>query len=492
MKISPLTPRVHGLNELSTESRIISTPWSRMVRGIGLGQYPIDYDPAIAGHLRDTFDQLIGKVPPSDFYTLFCRALTDFVLRVTDPAMVFGPAQIEQAVGPLVEAARAEKNPYYRLLAGCLVIDAWAKLDLDASLLVNAELDFPAEILDLAAGIAPDQINDDNRGRHGDYERISAYTAVFLALGQIGLKDRLVTDERNYIVEALDLLQNVPAPFYRGRGGSMLLSVVALLGYDKYIFDGDRDYMKETLDYLARADELQIFPSLPQEIAVAWAKVYPLLTMLNAIATGGRAEYLHDPIDWLAEAKSLLADIPSAERSHMSQYYIVALHNLGRLRDELPDLDAYVAEVVAELDVVDPGADFFTSGIAYPYIIEAAMLAGRLDLIPQEALDRMVDSFADLERTAVDRANRAFPVSYALNILGEIGAADMVFTPRSRYGGISAMNWVIDRISDGAQEEGTKLYLLNHALVSYALRLRGTGARETELFRDFDFRLAPQ
>jgi hypothetical protein len=32
--------------------------------------------------------------------------------------------------------------------------------------------------------------------------------------------------------------------------------------------------------------------------------------------------------------------------------------------------------------------------------------------------------------------------------------------------------------------------MINHALVSYALRLRGADAPETELFRDFDFRLA--
>lgn len=40
------------------------------------------------------------------------------------------------------------------------------------------------------------------------------------------------------------------------------------------------------------------------------------------------------------------------------------------------------------------------------------------------------------------------------------------------------------------KEEGTRLYMINHALVSYALRLRGAGAKETELFRNFQFRLA--
>jgi hypothetical protein len=484
------TSPVSGLSDLSNESRMISAPWSRMIRALGLGQYPIDYDPAIAGHIRQTFDQLAAKVLPSNSYTLFCRALADFVLKAADPTGGADRTWIEQAVGPLLEAARAERNPYYRSLAGCLVMDSFAKLGLDLSLLVNDDRDFPAEVLGMLDEIAPDQINDENRGRHGDYERLSACSAVFLAIGQFGLKDRLVTDDRNYVIEALNLLENIPAPYFRGRAGSMFLSVIALVGYERYIFDGDRDYLKEVLHYMSRADELRIFPSFPQELPIAWSKVYPLLTMLNAVAMCGRAEYLNYPIDWLAEAKTLLAEVPWGDRVHMIQYYIIALYNLGRLRDELPDLDGYLAEVVAVLDDVDPGADFFPSGIAYPYIIEVAMQTGRLALIPDEALERMVDSFPDLDRTATDRANRAFPVSYVLNVLGEIGAADLIFTPRARYAGSSAMAWVVDHMSDGAKEEGIRLYMLPHALVSYALRLRGANTPETGLFKNFQFRLA--
>jgi hypothetical protein len=369
-------------------------------------------------------------------------------------------------------------------------MDSFAKLGLDPSLLVNDERDFPAEVLGMLDEIAPDQIPDENRGRHGDYERLSACSAVFLALGQLGLQDRLVTDDRNHVTEALNLLENIPAPYFRGRSGSMFLSVLALLGYQKYIFDGDRDYMKETLHYMSRADELKIFPSFPQELPIAWSKVYPLLTMLNAIAMSGRAEYLNDPIDWLAEAKALLAQVPWGDRVHMSQYYIVALYNLGRLRDQLPDLDAYVAEIVAVLDEVDPGENFFPSGIAYPYIIEVAMQTGRMDLIPDGALERMVDSFPDLDSTAANRANRSFPVSYVLNVLGEIGAADLIFTPRARYDGSSAMAWVVDHMSDGAKDEGLRLYMIPHALLSYALRLRGASTPETALFKNFQFRLA--
>lgn len=477
------TAPVSGLNDLSNESRMISAPWSRMIRGIGLGQYPVDHDPAIAGHIRETFDQLAAKVSPSDTYTPFCRLLADFVLTVAEGRDV---AEVE----PLLRAARAVQNPYYRALAGSLVMDSFAKLGLDLSLLVNANLDFPAEVLSTLDEIAPDQIPDENRGRHGDYERLSASSTVFLAIGQLGLGDRLVTADRNHVVEALNLLENIPAPYFRGRAGSMFMSVLALLGYERYIFDGERDYMREVLQYMSRADELRIFPSFPQELPIAWSKVYPLVTMLNAVAMCGRPEYLNDPIDWLAEAKTLLLEVPWDDRVHMSQYYIIALHNLGRMREELPDLDAYMADVVAVLDIVDPGGNFFPNGIAYPYIIEVAMLTGRLDLIPHEALDRMVDSFLDLDRTDADRYNRAFPVSYVLNILGEVGAADLIFTPRDRYAGRSPMAWVVNRMSEGAEKEGIRLYMIHHALVSYALRLRGEKAPETELFQNFRFRLA--
>jgi hypothetical protein len=483
---------VSGLSDLSNESRMISAPWSRMIRGIGLGQYPVDFDPAIAGHIREAFDRLAAKVPPSNHYPHFCRTLADFVLTTADPDADRDPAGIGRDVAKLLEAARLEPNPYYRSMAGSLVMDSFAKLGLELSLLVNESLDFPAEVLAILDEIAPDQIEDENQGRHGDYERLSASSTVFLALGQLGLRDRLVTEERNRILEALNLLENIPAPYFRGRAGSMFLSVLALLGYEEYIFDGDRDYMKEVLDYLTRADELKIYPSFPNEIPLPWTKLYPLVTMLNAIAMCGRPEYLSDPVDWLGEAKALMAAVPWGDRVHMVQYYLVALHNLGRLRQEIPDLDAYMTEVVAVLDLVDPGANFFPNGIAYPYIIEEALITGRMDLIPDEALERMVDSFLDLDRTEADRANRAFPVSYALNVLGEIDASDLRFAPRAAYAGSSAMTWVIDNMSEDAEKEGTRLFMITHALVSYALRLRGAAAPETELFTKFTYRLAAE
>ncbi|RSM46035.1 hypothetical protein DMA12_12165 [Amycolatopsis balhimycina DSM 5908] len=486
---SPALP-VAGLDDLTTESRMIATPWSRMVRGIGLGQYPIGYDPVAAERIRHTFDLLAAKVPPANSYTLFSRLLADLILNVADPAADFSRVDVGSAVGSIVDAVRSEENPYYRVTAGSILMDAFAKLGLDHKLLVNEWMDFPAEILAATDQIRPDRIKDENSGRHGDYERLSACTAVFLALGQLGLADRLVTGERDHVREALDLLERIPAPFFRGRGGSMLLSVVSLLGYDRYLFDGPRDYLKEVLDHLDRADELNLPPAFPQPMTEAFGKIYPLLTMLNAIAMSGRAEYLTYRKDRLAEAKDLLGRIDPVERTHMALYYLVALHNLGRLSAEVPDLDAFVEDVLGQWDQADPGANFFRNGIAYPYMIETAMVTGRPDLITARGLDRLAGSYPDLDRTDLDRANRPYPFSYALNMLGEIGAVDRLYVPSARYGGRSAVAWVVDHLSDGGREEGNRLSMLDHALVSYALRLRGRDRAETELFRNFRFRLA--
>lgn len=471
---------------MPTESRMIATPWSRMLRGIGLGQYAIDYDPTVAGHIRDTFDRLAAKVSPSDRYTAACRELAIFTLRVNSSCD--DRAWIDQAaVRPLLEAVRSVPNPYYRATVGSILMDAFAKLRLDLSLLVNDEADFPAEVLGMLDEIAPDRIADENQGRHGEYERVSACCTVFLALGQLGLRDRLVTAERNHVIEALNLLERIPVPYFCGRAGGMLLSVIALLGYTEHVFDGDRDYMQEILEYLTRADEVGNWPAFPNPMPTPWKKVYPLLTMLNAIAMSGRPEYLTRPIDALLEASALMGQIPWTTRVHMSQYYVIALYNLGHLADQLPDLDAFMRQVVAALDIIDPGENYSPRGNAYPYIIELSMMTGRMDLIPDVVLERLADSLHDLDRTEDDRANRAFPVSYVVNILGEIGASDLVFAPRDRYDGDSALGWFVANLSEGAKEEGDRISMIDHALVSYAMRMRGSDARETELFESFTF-----
>lgn len=479
-------PPVGGLSGLSNETRVMATPWSRMVRGIGLGQHPAGYDPASAARIRQAFALLAERGVERGAYARFSRLLADLVLDVADPGRPVAAAELERRLGQVLEAVRAEPNPYFAVTAGCIVMDSFAKLGMGPRLLAGAGASLPDEVLAAVDRIEQDRIKDENAGRHGHYERLSAYTAVLLSFGHLGLADRLVAGPRNRVEEALGLLEKVPAPFFRGRGGSMLLSAAALLGQERLVAGGGRDRVKEVLDHLDRADEIGAEPVFPQPMSRGFVRIYPLLTMLGAVATSGRPqEYLVHGGDRLAQAAELMARITPVERTHMGLYYLMALHNLGRLEDRLPDADAFVEDLVSSWTRIDPGANYFLNGIAYAYLIQTAMLTGRMDLVGEPMLERLVDSFPDLDRSADDRVNRPYPFAYTLNVLGEIGAAHLLFEPRRAYGGQAPIAWVIGRLSEGGREE-PRLYMLHHALLSYALRMRDPRLRDTALFEGLD------
>lgn len=484
MCVSADNQAVSGLSELSVESRVFPTPWIRMLRGIGLGQYPVDYDLEVADSVTSAFELLVDVVSVSDGYTRFCQKIAAFVLQAGRPGDGF--VADRNRVFELVDSMREIVNPYYKAMAGSILIDAFVKLDLEVDLLVGDGIDIVAELLDVLEDIGADQIADENQGRHGGYEKIFASSAVFLAIGNLGFRERLVTPRRDYIVESLDLLDSVPIPYFRGRVAGALMSTIAVLGYSDRVFDHGTDYMHDVLNFLREADAVGNWPEFHNPITTEWKKVYPLLTMLNAVALCGRPEYLREPFDLLADARNLLGTIPWEIRVHMLQYYVVALHNLGILESEIPDLHQCVGEAIAVAASIDPGENYSPRGNAYPYILELAMMTGSLDLVPEGTVERMVDSFPDLT-SSVDRQNRPFPVSYVLNIVAELGRVDLMFGARDRYHGKSPMHWVIANLSEGAEHEGDRVSMIDNALVGLALRMRGAGATEKGLFRSFVF-----
>jgi hypothetical protein len=480
---------VRGLNDLGGESRMIATPWSRMVRGLALGQYPVGYDPTVAEHLRTAFDLIDSKLPEVDGYMRFCGLLGRLVLDVTAPCANIARLDLPGAIEQIVDAIRNEPNPYYRVGAGCILLESFAKLHLDATALINERNDFAQELLSMIDQIGSDNIQDNNAGRHGEYEKLFAYTALFLSFGHLGIHDRLISGSRNPIVSALSVLDRIPAPFFRGRAGSMLFSTISLLGYDALIFDGQRDYLRDVLDYMDSTNSATIPVTFPQPTTPTFQRVYPLVTMLNAIAMSGRRTYLSYGRDRLDDMKSYWEELAPPEKAHMSLYYIIALYNLGKLEEQIPDLNRFVEELVDSLTVLDPGANFFLHGLSNAYIIETAMLTGRMDLIDEAKLTRMVDCFTDLDQSDVDRINRPYPFSYALNVLGEIGQMSLLFKPRERYDGLSATEWIVRHISGGGRAEGNRLFMLGNSLVSQALRLRYVRARETPIFERFSLNL---
>lgn len=480
-------PPTTAIVPLTNERRLIATPWSRMVRALGLGQDPTGPDPFRSHYVQHTFDALVRRLGDGNPYTVFCAALADLVLEASATGVPDATAA-ERRLPGLLAAARAEPNAYYRLTAVCLLAESWVKVGLDPAVLTGAEVNLPGILLAGLDEIRPDQIRDENHGRHGQYERVSASTAVFLGIGHLGATDRLIDDGRDRVREALNLLEQIPAPFFRGRGGSMLMAVAAVLGHaDAVTGDGGGvDHLQATLDYLDQAERINLPPAFPSPMTPAFGLIYPLLTMLNAVAALGRPELLTQGHDRLAEACDLYRGLAPAERTHMGLYLLVALHNLGCLPDHLEMMDEVVA-LIGRWSEGDPGADYFLHGISYPYLIETARLTGRTDLLPDRMLERLAGAALGLERSAEYRANRPYPFSYAVSTLGALDRLDLLSAPDPRYGGRSATTWVIDRLSAAGRAEGNRLYMLDHALLHLALRERDPSRAEPGLFARFRF-----
>lgn len=462
-----LRPPTPGLDALSEESRIIATPWSRIVRGIGLGQYPVGYDRATDELIERSVTILSDKLDGADDYTTFSAALVDLILTTVRPRSTDASGDRDSRLGVASSAVQAIENPYSRAIAGTILIDTLSKLDLH---LCEVARDIAHQVLAAVDQIEPDAIQDENQGRHGDYERVSASTAMFLAFDRAGLAD-LLSGERDRISEALAALENVPTPFFRGRGGAMLIGSIALLGREGSLAsDGSVDSILVTMDAV---DEIGLYPTFPSSMSMAFIKAYPLLTMLSSISTLSDAHrHVFFGADRLQEATDLMAELEPVERTHMALYYFMALENLGQREAYLPDLDAFVEQVVGLWPDIDPGRDYFLCGISYAYLIQLAYLAGRVDLITDAMINRMLGAFRSLERTPEDRANRPYPFSYALNVLTELGLGALLHSPHPDYDGRSPYSWVIDHLSDGGREERGRLYMLDHALISWALRLR--------------------
>lgn len=474
MTDAPTVPPRAALRDLPLETRVVATPWSRIVRGIGLGQQPVVHDRADAARIRQVFALLRARVTAPVGYTAFAQHLSETVLRASDPDDAADDHELAAGFTRALAAGRGEPNPYYRLMAGCITIEAAAKCGL-AHLVIGPDAlvrpsvpfaDVADEVLAMIDDIRPDGIADENAGRHGDYEQLSASSAVFLAFWHLGVGDRLVTPGRDRIDEALRLVDGVPSPFFRGRGGSVLLSAVALLGHAERV-DAPIDAVFAHLD---QADAIGIEPSFPSPMSPAFPRIYPLLTMLNSVAVSGHDRHAVGRLD---EALSRFDALGPAERTHMGLYLLLAASGLGQLERVTPDLDAFVAELVGSWRVIDPGDDYFLSGIAYAYLVQTAVVTGRRDLVTEEMLDRMVGAFARLESDPAGRANRPYPFSYALTVMAEIGQAHRLFEPDERYGGRSAVEWVVGRISADGADEGNRLFMLDHALVNWALRQRG-------------------
>lgn len=484
----------HNLNNamahLDNESRLIATPWSRIVRGLGLGQYPVSYNETISLWIQNAFDELKDKTESKNNYVNFSSLLCDFICLLVKPGQTLSEHDKQVYIFNILFLINYELDPYRRIMQYSITIDALAKLNINLFDLLENTIDLPGLLFRSINEIQSNGIKDENSGRHGDYEKLSAYTSVFFALAACDKADLAVTRSRNHIADALKTLENIPSPFFRGRGGSMLFSAISLLGYSEVLYKHGRDYIIEMLDYLDSADTLGINPSFPQSMSPEFVKVYPLLTLLNSIAATGHHQALNYRQDRVRQASELLEALTPVERTHMGLYYITAVYNLGLIDQEKHRVNALVEQLGQTAEVIDPSENYFLHGIACSYVIETAMITGKQHLITDRLLNTLADSFSTMDKRFEDEINRPYPFAYALTMLAEAGHVDKLFEPSPRYDNQSATSWMIGNLAQIGDGTDGRLYMFNHALINLMLRMRGTRFPALNAYSGFNFKAA--
>ncbi|MCX5700457.1 MAG: hypothetical protein NTZ63_02810 [Candidatus Omnitrophica bacterium] len=470
-----LSVPINGPQQLSNESRTFLSPWMRIVRATAVGQYPVNFDNQTASNLRQALKALEGKIPASNKYQKFTGLLTNLILDINNPVNKVDAQELKRRTDELVAALKEIEDPSAYVLASSMLFDSFAKLGVNSELLVNADRDLVNDALSKLAQIEID------KGAKGAYERLLACVTVFLSIGQLGFKDRL-TQENNYVSESLDLLSNIESAFYRGRSAASLFSALKVLGYEGYIWGGDKDYFKETLDYLDanlwKAAEAQVGH---EDI---FDSVYPVVTILNAMALCGKPEYLTYKRDWVEEGKIFIDKISPSDRMNQLQYFLIALRNLGKLNEYFPDLRSYLKNIIDAY--IEHGKTHKEDSQLYvsmddTYVVETCWMFGYQDLIPDSIINRLVSNMATY-KIGESYFNMDYGLSYALTALAEVGQSNLLFEPNVDFGNEEPFNWVINHFTPAEVNSITLPYIF-HSIVGCALRMRGLGNPETAIFK---------
>lgn len=467
----------NALAKLKYESRVMPTPWNRIVRGLGLGQHPMAFQEKGVELVQEAFHLLTQKTIDMHIYTLFSSFLCDLINLKSSKSASLDLSSYQYYVAEILEIIDKEDNCYFKLMQYSIFLSSMEKIGVTIS--QQRKNHIFSLMLKCLDKIEPENINDENRGLHGEYEKLSAYTSLLMTAVAINERDFFQFEGRNLIEEGLASLSKIPSPFFKGRGGSMLFSAIALIGQQAILTDRTSQDIKRVFDAMDSPASEKLAPVFPQPMTNAFVCIYPLLTMLNAVALVGDESLLEYQKDRIQEAKQLLQELRPVERTHMTLYFIIAIYNLGRLDKEIDFISNLLDELFGLLDKLDPSEDYFLHGISFSYIIETAIFTGQENRLNTNVLKRLSEAFFEMDKTAEDELNRYYPLAYSFTMLGELNQAELLFLQHSSYANKSPMEWVIEHASNLHPASNKRLYMLNNSLINFSLRMNEEIANET-------------
>ena len=456
--------------QLSNETRYIPTPWNKIVRGLGLGQNPISYNEDISNSIGDSFEKLKAKTLYNDSYILFASLLNDFLTLNIRSKGNLDYCINKKYLDNIFELIGNETNPYRQVMQYCITIDSASKVGIN---FLQESGEIFSTILISINKIKFNTSKDSDMYQYGSYEKVSAYTSLFFSLASCGMGKLAINNENNLVQDALDLLSSIPSPFFRGRGGGMLLNSIDALGLSYISLNGKVNYLQDTLSFVIKNANQKMKPSFPQDMSLSFVKAYPILTMLNSIGIVGCRETIFNIDKIISEVSDLLYKMNDIERTHMGLYYIMAIYNLGMFNDKSTFINDLIFDMISTVNHIDPSENYFLNGISISYVIETLRFFSDVDLLDESIVIKLVNCFTKMNVSIEDEINRPYPFSYAFSIISGIGMADLFFKNNDNYNGQSPMDWIIDNLILTSNSTEDRLYMLSNALISVSLMMRG-------------------
>lgn len=455
---------------ITFEARTMQGPWTTLVKGRGIGTSTRNFNAEDARHIRKMFDITIGALPYSHAYTNFSATLADFILDFVNPENLFFMRKdlfpkMEKILASLVDI----KETYEYISASALLFETIGKLGLDPQLTKMFNRDLVAVALarlkDLPLSTAEEK-----------YKALQAYGTLFLGITHIGMRERIVEEQCNFVDQAFGIIDTMEEVWYRGRGTAAFLTVLGITGLGE-LTDHEPQHVKNLFDFLSTAlnDEQKLKDS-PN------VYIFAILLSLNAISVLNKTEYLQYKRDWISVSQDLLEKLSPDLRIIFSHYYVSVLQNLGKLGHYIPDSKTYISKLIQSAFEQEAGE---LSYMGHTYMVDLSYRLGTSDVIPENFTDVLTSSINHL----YDASQNYMPkqrlygsgfmrLAYAFLALVPIGKVNALFARKTGATHSLAEKIVLNQIQNW-DKDYTSLPFLCHALLDAALNMRGLNAEKS-------------
>jgi len=458
---------------ITNESRALQGPWTTLVKGRGLGANTKNFDHAESRYINEIFSVVGESSMKSNPYNQFSRELCAFILDFNNPEILFFQRkELNPRIETIIGALKKIDDPNLYVSASSILFESFGKLGLDPHLWVNREIDLVDDALNQLECLPVSNEKE-------CYKTLQAYGNLFLGIAHIGLADRLIKGNIDYVDRAFNVAACLQDVWHKGRGIAAFLNVLGMIGLPDYATRPEDHQLKSLVSYMDTSlkDRARV-EQHPNEY------VFSVLLMVNCIAILDERRYLEYKRDWIKVSAELIELLPLNLKAIFSHYYLSALDNLGLTDKHFRNTQQYLFDIINNLTAADEGELDY---MAYTYCVDIFHKLNLADALPGFLADKLIENIS----TTYDFENGHKPtnlfyrsgfmrIAYALTALSQMGMVGRLLENDSNDGK-SLVERLIENHVANWNESDESFTTLHHALIDLSLSQRGKNISPSEI-----------